>query len=40
MWYFAWLLGVLLACSMAIINAMWLELNGLDDDEQEEKENE
>ncbi len=28
MWYFAWILGVLLACSFGIINAMWLELNG------------
>ncbi|WP_462382967.1 cytochrome bd-I oxidase subunit CydX [Pseudomonas sp. Marseille-QA0892] len=25
MWYFAWILGVLLACSFAIVNAMWLE---------------
>lgn len=28
MWYFTWILGVLLACSLGIINAMWLELNG------------
>jgi cyd operon protein YbgT len=27
MWYFAWILGVLLACSFGIINAMWLEYN-------------
>lgn len=25
MWYFAWILGVLLACSLAVINALWLE---------------
>ena len=25
MWYFAWILGVLLACSFAIVNALWLE---------------
>jgi cyd operon protein YbgT len=25
MWYFNWILGVLLACSFGIINAMWLE---------------
>lgn len=25
MWYFAWVLGVLLACSFGIINALWLE---------------
>ncbi|MGY8871174.1 MAG: cytochrome bd-I oxidase subunit CydX [Pseudomonadales bacterium] len=32
MWYFAWVLGVLLACSFGIINAMWLE-NQMDDEE-------
>lgn len=25
MWYFTWILGVLLACSFGIINALWLE---------------
>ncbi|KFA98673.1 MULTISPECIES: cytochrome bd-I oxidase subunit CydX [Vibrio] len=25
MWYICWVLGVLLACSFGIINAMWLE---------------
>jgi cyd operon protein YbgT len=25
MWYFTWILGVLFACSCAIINVMWLE---------------
>ena len=33
MGYFAWLLGVLLACAFGIINVMWLELNGLDANE-------
>ncbi|HIG79313.1 MAG TPA: cytochrome bd-I oxidase subunit CydX [Cycloclasticus sp.] len=33
MWYFAWILGVLLACSFGIINAMWLEYNDLLDAE-------
>ena len=33
MWYFAWMLGVLLACAFGIINVMWLELNGLDANE-------
>ncbi len=33
MWYFAWMLGVLLACAFGIINVMWLELNGLDSNE-------
>ncbi|MBB4023425.1 MAG: cytochrome bd-I oxidase subunit CydX [Confluentimicrobium sp.] len=26
MWYFAWILGVLLAAMFAVVNAMWLEL--------------
>lgn len=25
MWYFAWILGVLLAVSFGIINVLWLE---------------
>jgi cyd operon protein YbgT len=25
MWYFAWILGILLACSLGIINALWYE---------------
>ncbi|MBR9883675.1 cytochrome bd-I oxidase subunit CydX [Marinobacterium lacunae] len=32
MWYFAWILGVLLACSFGIINAMWLEMENLDEE--------
>lgn len=27
MWYFSWILGVGLACSFAILNAMWFELD-------------
>ena len=34
MWYFSWVLGLGLACSFSILNAMWLEL-----DEKESKEN-
>jgi cytochrome bd-I ubiquinol oxidase subunit X len=30
MWYFSWVLGLGLACSFAILNAMWLEVK--DDD--------
>lgn len=26
MWYFAWILGVGLACTFAILNAMWFEM--------------
>ncbi len=25
MWYFSWILGVGLACSFGILNAMWFE---------------
>ena len=32
MWYFTWILGVLMACFAGIINAMWLEFNGYEDD--------
>lgn len=28
MWYFTWILGVLLAASFGIINALWLETVG------------
>ena len=27
MWYFAWILGLGFAAALAILNAMWLELN-------------
>ena len=38
MWYFAWMLGVLLACSFGIINALWLEGAGcLEQDAQDER---
>ncbi|MFD1694747.1 cytochrome bd-I oxidase subunit CydX [Roseibium aestuarii] len=30
MWYFAWLLGMPLACCLAILNAMWLEMRERD----------
>jgi cytochrome bd-I ubiquinol oxidase subunit X len=33
MWYFSWVLGLGLACSFAILNAMWLELDHPSDDE-------
>jgi cyd operon protein YbgT len=32
MWYFAWILGVGLACALAIINAMWLDINEYPED--------
>ena len=30
MWYFSWILGTGLACSFAILNALWLELRVTD----------
>ena len=35
MWYFTWILGVLLASSLAIINVMWLEINVMSDEAEE-----
>jgi cyd operon protein YbgT len=32
MWYFSWVLGLGLACSFAILNAMWLEITDADRD--------
>ncbi|MGE3921182.1 MAG: cytochrome bd-I oxidase subunit CydX [Gammaproteobacteria bacterium] len=26
MWYFSWILGVSLACCLAILNALWYEV--------------
>ncbi|WP_082576278.1 MULTISPECIES: cytochrome bd-I oxidase subunit CydX [unclassified Lysobacter] len=26
MWYFAWILGLALACCFGVLNAMWYEL--------------
>ena len=26
MWYFSWILGTGLACSLAILNALWFEV--------------
>lgn len=30
MWYFTWVLGLGLAAAFAVMNAMWLELDGDD----------
>lgn len=27
MWYFAWVLGLGLACAFAVLNALWFELD-------------
>ncbi|HEY8012632.1 MAG: cytochrome bd-I oxidase subunit CydX [Dongiales bacterium] len=32
MWYFSWVLGLGLACSFAILNAMWYEVIADDHD--------
>lgn len=33
MWYFSWVLGLGLACAFAILNAMWLELPHVTEDD-------
>ncbi|QOR40408.1 cytochrome bd-I oxidase subunit CydX [Billgrantia diversa] len=37
MWYFTWILGVTLAASLGILNAMWLELNGFEGESDAER---
>ena len=32
MWYFSWILGTGLACTLAIINALWFELRASDEE--------
>ncbi|MDF1683759.1 MAG: cytochrome bd-I oxidase subunit CydX [Legionellaceae bacterium] len=32
MWYFSWILGTALACTFAILNALWFELRDEQDD--------
>jgi len=32
MWYFAWILGFGLACTFAVLNAMWLELSDVSEE--------
>ena len=34
MWYFSWVLGLGLACTFAILNAMWYELTEEDREDQ------
>lgn len=36
MWYFSWILGLGLACTFAILNAMWFELREHDRDERDD----
>ena len=38
MWYFSWILGLGLACTFAILNAMWLELYETENPEEERAE--
>ena len=40
MWYFSWILGVSLAASFAILNAMWYEMRENDRTAREAKEQE
>jgi cyd operon protein YbgT len=41
MWYFSWILGVMLALSLGIINALWYEsefgAGVLDEDDQDDR---
>jgi cyd operon protein YbgT len=37
MWYFSWILGLGLACSFAILNAMWLEVMADDGERPDER---
>lgn len=32
MWYFAWILGLGFACTLAVLNALWFELRDQEDD--------
>ncbi|MCA0254807.1 MAG: cytochrome bd-I oxidase subunit CydX [Proteobacteria bacterium] len=31
MWYFSWILGLGLACTFSILNAMWFEISNKSD---------
>ncbi len=33
MWYIAWVLGILFACSVGVMNALWQEAHGKFDEE-------
>ncbi len=35
MWYFTWVLGLTMAILLAVLNAMWFELQECDDQERE-----
>ena len=37
MWYFSWILGLGLACSFAILNAMWLEVRQTNEESDHDK---
>ncbi|CEK09986.1 cytochrome bd-I oxidase subunit CydX [Legionella hackeliae] len=39
MWYFSWILGTGLACTFAVLNAMWLELRLSDKDKEQNSAN-
>ena len=31
MWYFAWILGLSLACAFAVLNGIWFEVHASDE---------
>lgn len=37
MWYFSWILGVALACSLGILAGIWFELRSEDPDDKNEE---
>ena len=37
MWYFSWVLGTGLACTLAILNALWFEVRDADEDNTSQK---
>ncbi len=37
MWYFSWILGLGLACSFAVLNALWLEVRHEDKPSKDQK---
>ena len=38
MWYFSWILGLSLACTFGILNAMWFEVRECQREERRRKE--
>ncbi len=37
MWYFSWILGLGLACTFSILNAMWYEIDDLQNESERQQ---